>query len=85
MRVWDIPPQLLCKKHLIAQHHEIHCIWNIITQNKKGFAKHPEVMRWREHLGALLLQHYYTAQTMLTLGIKHNSNFKTKDWLGDVG
>jgi len=73
MRVWDIPVDKLCNKHLIAQHHEIHCVYNIITQNKKGFAHHPEVMRWRNHITQLRSRHELTVSEMLRRGFKHNS------------
>lgn len=73
MRVWDIPVGQLCDKHLIAQHHEIHCIYNIITKNLKGFAHHPEVMRWRTNLDALEWKHDGTVDEMLRRGFNHNS------------
>ena len=36
MRVWDIHPKHLCRKHLLAEHRELHGLWNILTiHNKK--------------------------------------------------
>ncbi|MDD3940683.1 MAG: pyrimidine dimer DNA glycosylase/endonuclease V, partial [Candidatus Pacebacteria bacterium] len=29
MRVWDIHPKDLCRKHLLAEHRELHGLWNI--------------------------------------------------------
>lgn len=72
MRVWDIPVHQLCDKHLVAQHHEIHCIYSIITNGLKGFAHHPEVIRWRGHLLALELKHFNTVIEMRNRGINHN-------------
>lgn len=73
MRVWDIPVQQLCNKHLLAQHLEIHSIYNIITQDKKGFAHHPEVMRWRGHLPALEIAHDITVAEMLNRRMGHGT------------
>ena len=75
MRVWDIPVSQLCNKHLVAQHNEIHTIYSIITNNKKGFAHHPEVMRWRDKLGSLWVMHSVTIMEMEHRGMKHNSPF----------
>lgn len=73
MRVWDIPVEKLCNKHLIAQHAEIHAIYNIVIQNKKGYAYHPEVKRWRGHLTALQLKHIRTSIEMLKRGMCENT------------
>jgi hypothetical protein len=73
MRVWDIPVWRLCRKHLLAQHVEIHAIYNIITRGLKGYANHPEVMRWRGHESALRSRHEATKNEMLRRGYKHNS------------
>ena len=35
MRVWDISPKILCQKHLIAEHRELHAVYSIILKNKK--------------------------------------------------
>ncbi len=33
MRVWDIHPKHLCRKHLLAEHRELHGLWNILTKH----------------------------------------------------
>ena len=71
MRIWDIPVQQLCNKHLIAQHFEIHCIYSILTEGKRGFYNHPEVKRWLKHLGALILVHDRTVIEMIQRGFNH--------------
>lgn len=73
MRIWDFPPAKLCNKHLVAQHHEIHCIYNIITKNLKGFARHPEVMRWRANLKALVRKHEAVRYHLENRGMGHFS------------
>lgn len=58
MRVWnEIEPKNLCKNHLLAEHREILCIFSVIINNKKGYSKHPEVTRYRDHLGSLIVRH----------------------------
>lgn len=83
MRVWDIPVEQLCNKHLIAQHHEIHCIYNIITKNLKGYAHHPEVMRWRDNTKALIRKHETVRFHMENRGIKHSSPIPFEDICAD--
>lgn len=73
MRVWDIPVSQLCNKHLVAQHHEIHCIYSIITNGKKGFAHHPEVERWRDNLPQLWIIHELTVYNMRERNYQHKS------------
>jgi len=58
MRVWnEIDPSRLCKKHLLAEHRETLCVWSVITNNKKGYSKHPETVRFRDNLNALVYRH----------------------------
>jgi len=45
MRIWDIPPDKLCRNHLLGEHNELHAMWNILTQGKKGYANHPETKK----------------------------------------
>ena len=73
MRIWDIPAEKLCKKHLLGEHSELHAIWSIITQGKKGFSHHPEVIRWKGKLKALYLKHEEITYEMKIRGYKHNS------------
>jgi len=73
MRVWDIPPNYLCDKHLLGQHLEIHTMHSVIINGKKGYAKHPETMRWRGHEDELRGVHEATAKEMITRGFNHKS------------
>ncbi|MEI6627727.1 MAG: pyrimidine dimer DNA glycosylase/endonuclease V [bacterium] len=59
MRVWDIHPQHLCRKHLLAEHRELHGLWNILTKHggKGGYSHHPETRRWIGKQKALYLRH----------------------------
>lgn len=73
MRIWDIPPDKLCRNHLLGEHNELHAIWNILTQGKKGYADHPETKRWRGKLKALFMVHEGIAQEMVERGYNHQS------------
>jgi hypothetical protein len=59
MRIWDIHPKYLCRKHLLAEHRELHGLWNILTihQAKGGYSRHPETLRWVGKTKALFERH----------------------------
>jgi len=73
MRIWDIPPQKLCRNHLLGEHRELHAIWSILTQNKKGYRHHPETRRWEGKLKALYLRHESLVAEMIKRGYHHRS------------
>ena len=73
MRIWDVPPERLCRNHLLGEHGELHGIWSIITQDKRGYAHHPDVLRWNGKLHALYLQHQEIVEEMERRGFNHNS------------
>jgi len=82
MRIWDLPTEKLCKKHLLGEHSELHAIWSIITKGKKGYSFHPEVIRWKGKLKALYLKHEEIAHEMKKRGYKHNSPLNIKFAIG---
>ena len=73
MRIWDVPPERLCRNHLLGEHSELHGVWSIITQDKRGYAHHPEVLRWKGKLQALYLKHQEIVEEMERRGFNHNS------------
>ncbi len=83
MRIWDLPPQKLCRNHLLGEHSELHGIWSILTQDKKGFAHHPEVVRWRGKLKALYRKHQLIVEEMQRRGYQHNSPLDPELATGD--
>jgi len=78
MRIWDIEPKYLCPKHLVAAHHELHAIWNILTKNKKGYRQHPETQRWVGKLKALYQRHEKLVQELQRRGYQHRSPLNKK-------
>lgn len=73
MRVWDIHPGYLSRQSLLGQHAEIHAIYSIITGGKKGYASHPETMRWKERLPSLQRHHGLTVKEMSLRAMGHHS------------
>lgn len=73
MRIWDLPPSLLCRQHLLGEHRELHGLWQILTLDKKGYALHPETLRWRGKLRALWLRHEAQVAEMARRGYRHAS------------
>ena len=73
MRIWDVPPALLCRQHLLGEHRELHGLWNIVSQGKRGYSKHPETMRWEGKLAALFVRHQQLVDEMQRRGYRHNS------------
>ncbi len=73
MRIWDLEPALLCRSHLLGEHRELHGLWNILTQNKSGYRKHPETRRWEGKLAALHARHEALVREMTRRGYQHRS------------
>jgi hypothetical protein len=73
MRIWDLPPEKLCRQHLLGEHAELHALWSILTEGKKGYAHHPETLRWRGKKKALFLRHQQLRREMEKRGYSHQS------------
>jgi hypothetical protein len=73
MRIWDLEPALLCDRHLLGEHRELHAIWSIITTGKAGYSHHPETLRWRGRLAALHARHDAQVAEMSRRGFRHAS------------
>jgi hypothetical protein len=84
MRIWDIPDEKLCMQHLLDEHRELHAIWSILINNKKGYAKHPEILRWKGKLKALYFRHEQQVKEMRKRGINHNSPLDIKYAKGSI-
>ena len=73
MRIWDLEPRGLCDRHLLGEHRELHAIWTVLTQDERGYANHPETLRWRGRLAALYARHDQQVQEMGRRGFAHRS------------
>ncbi|MCL5012078.1 MAG: pyrimidine dimer DNA glycosylase/endonuclease V [Patescibacteria group bacterium] len=80
MRIWDVNPKCLCRKHLLAEHRELHGLWNILTthKGKGGYSKHPETLRWVGKRKALYARHEALVKEFLKRGYQHNSPLNKK-------
>lgn len=76
MRIWDVPPENLCRQHLLGEHRELHGLWNILTihEGKGGYSQHPETKRWVGKLSALRRRHERLVEVMLARGYQHHSH-----------
>lgn len=80
MRVWDVHPKYLCHKHLLAEHRELHGLWNILTkyEGKGGYSRHPETLRWVGKQKALYLRHEALVQEFTRRKYKHHTPLDKK-------
>lgn len=80
MRVWDVHPKHLCRKHLLAEHRELHGLWNILTKHKGqgGYSRHPETLRWVGKTGALFARHEKLIAEFAKRGYNHHSPLDEK-------
>lgn len=56
----------------MAEHRETLSVWSVITNGKKGYAKHPETVRYRNNLNALVYRHNLIVEE----ATKRGYNFK---------
>ena len=84
MRVWDIHPKHLCRKHVLAEHRELHGLWNILTvhKGKGGYSHHPETLRWVGKLRALYERHESLVREFEKRGYYHHTPLDKKKATG---
>jgi hypothetical protein len=82
MRIWDIPPERLCRNHLLGEHRELHAIWSILINNKKGYAHHPETERWRGKQKALHFRHEALVKEMIRRNYRYRSPLEKRFAIG---
>lgn len=73
MRIWDIDAGFLNDQSLLGEHRELHGIFSIILNQKKGYANHPETLRWKGHLNSLGIRHDLLVEEMQLRGFHHKS------------
>lgn len=73
VRIWDLPPERLCRAHLLGEHRELHAIWVVLTGDKPGYRHHPETLRWEGRLAALYARHTDLVTEMGARGYRHAS------------
>lgn len=84
MRIWDVRCDLLTDKHLLAEHVELHTIWNAHVRGLTGgYSRHPETLRWVGHLEALRLRHDEQVAAMVSRAFRHASPLADLETVGD--
>jgi hypothetical protein len=80
MRIWDIPPKFICRKHLLAEHRELHGLWNILTihNGQGGYSRHPETLRWVGKTLALYQRHELLVSEFIHRGYQHHTPLDKK-------
>ncbi|MGM0652864.1 MAG: DUF1722 domain-containing protein [Bacillota bacterium] len=73
MRVWDLHPGYLSRQSLLGQHAEIHAVFAVIVDQKKGYSEHPETRRWSGNLQLLKRAHDFTVLEMKLRSFNHQS------------
>jgi hypothetical protein len=73
MRIWDVNPGYLNRQSLLGEHRELHGLYNIIKDGKKGYSRHPETLRWYGKLGLLRRRHELLVSEMTLRGYNHRS------------
>jgi hypothetical protein len=58
----------LNRQSLLGEHRELHAIVSIIINNKKGYSRHPETLRWKNFGWALNQRHRLLAAEMKLRG-----------------
>ncbi|OGR46978.1 MAG: pyrimidine dimer DNA glycosylase [Elusimicrobia bacterium GWC2_51_8] len=84
MRIWDVNPKYLCRQHLLAEHRELHGLWNILTKHKcrGGYSRHPETLRWVGRQNALYKRHEALVEEFRRRGYKHRSPLNRRFAMG---
>lgn len=87
MRIWDIHPKHLCRQHLLAEHRELHGLWNILTKHKGkgGYSRHPETLRWVGKQKALWQRHEALVKEFSRRGYHHYSPLNKRLAVGQGG
>ncbi|MGC8873401.1 MAG: DUF1722 domain-containing protein [Chloroflexia bacterium] len=73
MRIWDLHPGYLNRQSLLGEHSELHALVRVVLGGRKGYANHPETIRWRDFLGALAVRHALLVAEMALRGYRHRS------------
>jgi len=73
MRIWDVNPGYLNRQSLLGEHRELHGIYIILKEHKKGYSKHPETLRWKGYGWALHQRHTIIREEMKLRGYKDQS------------
>ena len=83
MRIWDIDPGYLNRQSLLGEHRELHGVVSIIVNEKRGYSRHPETLRWVGRGWALAQRHRLLAAEMSLRGYAERSPVLTRGAKGE--
>ena len=80
MRMWMIDPKILCRKHLLGEHVELHMIVGSLRKKKsiKGFIKSNCI-----EPQSIALRHAQLVEEILSRGYNHKSSLEVEENLLD--
>lgn len=73
MRVWDVAAGYLNRGSLLGEHRELHGLRSILVHGRKGYARHPETLRWVGCLSGLAARHAALVAEMRLRGYAHHT------------
>jgi hypothetical protein len=73
VRIWDVSPGYLNRQSLLGEHRELHGLHSILLNGKKGYARHPETLRWVGCLTGLARRHGVLVAEMRLRGYSDRS------------
>jgi hypothetical protein len=68
----------------LGEHRELHAIWSVIVNGKKGYSRHPETLRWKGKLKALYGRHEALVVEMRSRGYQHRSPLAKREATGSA-
>lgn len=68
MRIWDVAAGYLNRQSLLGEHRELHGLYNILTQGKDGYSRHPETRRWAGAVDGICWRHAHQVAEMTLRG-----------------
>lgn len=85
VRIWCVPVQHLDRQHLLGEHAELHVIFNAVIKLRKGikagWQRHPQTLRFVNHIGMLVSRHREQVREMRDRGYVHRSPLVLNDAL----
>jgi len=82
MRMWNVPVELLCRKHLLGEHLEMHMF---IGSIKKGTSLKGYIDNGLVELRNISSRHDELSTEMIRRGYNHKSPIEVLDGLEDCG
>src|SRR5258706_13323094 len=72
MRMWMVPPRIMCRQHLLGEHFEVHCIAGMVREKMNL-----DTPKWHRLIEVhnLPSRHEELVQEMVGRGMHHNSPF----------